>query len=451
MAPAPDRRASLSWYERFAKIVATHPHQPALVTPEGTLTYRELHAAADQWRRDHAGDAGRVVVVHVSTRETLAAWIGAWTCGRSVALLQASTPAPALQALRERLALPIPSPPSDDPEDREALVLSTSGTTGAPKLVVLAQRAITTMMDYLVEWYARPRGTTTLVATPLAMGTAASEVLMGLASGWVVHLYPEGTPVPVLHEVLRRERIQFIPGTASFYRVLLGYAPSATFPDLEQLRSVGEVMEPQLLVRLRQTFPNARRVQTFGATDAWRVCFLPMDDPRLENGGVGVPLPHCQVRIRPMQNLPGPEGELLLRGPIVALGHIGPTGAYEGMEPDGWRSTRDVAFLDTDGCLYLRGRIDALFKSGGQWVNPQEVERVLSRMPGVAEVRCFPEPHALLGQAPVAEVVVVPGNTVSSNVLRAACAEHLSPHQIPREFRMVRAVARGASGKKQRR
>ncbi|HEX7926783.1 MAG TPA: fatty acid--CoA ligase family protein, partial [bacterium] len=246
--------------------------------------------------------------------------------------------------------------------------------------------------------------------------------------------------------------IQALPGPAAFYRVLMRYAPNQVFPDIVHLRCSGEPLEPELVAQMGAAFPNAQRTQAYGATDAgWRIAVpLPMTDPRVTQGAVGAPLPFFETRLQPLPDLPSGQGELYVRGPAVCLGYLSESGSHEGLTSDGWFSTRDIAELGTDGCLYIRGRVDVLFKSGGRWVNPVEVERLLGRLPGVAAARCFPKPHPLLGKAPVAEVVVNAGHALTPEALRDACLGQLEDHQLPREFHMVPEVSVGASGKKLR-
>jgi O-succinylbenzoic acid--CoA ligase len=136
------------------------------------------------------------------------------------------------------------------------------------------------------------------------------------------------------------------------------------------------------------------------------------------------------------------DGELLVRGPIVAPGGVG---------DDGWLHTGDLGALDEHGRLTILGRKADTIITGGENVAPAEVEAVLLEHPAVSDVGVHGRVDGEWGEAVVAVVVLREGAVVSSDDLRSFCASRLAGFKVPKEVRFARALPRTPSGKLLRR
>ena len=141
------------------------------------------------------------------------------------------------------------------------------------------------------------------------------------------------------------------------------------------------------------------------------------------------PLPGVELRT-------GEDGEILVRGPMVAPG---------AMDPDGWLHTGDRGRVDADGTLHVEGRIKDTIVTGGENVAAAEVEEVLLAHPAVADAAVVGRPDEEWGEAVVA--YVVPAGDASDEELREHCRERLARHKVPRAFERVGELPRTASGK----
>ncbi len=160
----------------------------------------------------------------------------------------------------------------------------------------------------------------------------------------------------------------------------------------------------------------------------------------------GHPLDGAEVRVG------DPEGEVLVRGPMLFRRYRGDPDRTAAALGGGWLRTGDLGRLDPGGRLVVLGRSDDLVISGGVNVHPDEVEAVLATHPGVAEAAVAGRPDPEWGQRVAAFVVPRdPAHPPTLAELRAFARERLAPAKAPRELVLVAALPRSPSGKLLRR
>jgi O-succinylbenzoic acid--CoA ligase len=166
-----------------------------------------------------------------------------------------------------------------------------------------------------------------------------------------------------------------------------------------------------------------------------------------------LPLPGVEVRIvvEDEDAAVGEPGEIVVGGPTVMQGYLDDPAATALALRDGWLHTGDIGFLDDAGGLHVLDRRDDLIVTGGENVYPAEVEAVLVGHPSVAEAGVAGVQDADLGSRVVAWIVANDEATVDSQALADLCRARLAGFKRPREYRLVRALPRTASGKLQRR
>jgi O-succinylbenzoic acid--CoA ligase len=140
--------------------------------------------------------------------------------------------------------------------------------------------------------------------------------------------------------------------------------------------------------------------------------------------------------------LSGPEGEIVVRGPIVAPG---------AQNEEGWLHTGDLGRFDQRSRLEIVGRKSDTIVTGGENVSPAEVEAVLVEHPAVADAGVFGRPDPEWGEALVAVVVPRAGEAPQADALRAFCAQRLARFKVPKTIEFTDRLPRTASGKLLRR
>lgn len=319
------------------------------------------------------------------------------------------------------------APDSDwnvDP-DEIAILLYTSGTTGAPKAAVLRHKHLVSYIIGSVEFMGAAEDEATLVSVPpyhvAGMAAILSSVYAGRrivqlpnfdAADWVSLVRAEGvTHAMVVPTMLARivDHLEEVGGG---------------LPSLRALSYGGGKMPAPVIARALELLPETNFVNAYGLTEtSSTVAVLGPEehreahrsaDPavRARLGSAGRPLPAIEVDIRDEEGDPVPtgiSGEIWVRGEQVSGEYLGRNSR---VTPDGWFPTNDGGSLDDDGYLYVEGRIDDIIVRGGENISPGEIEDVLLSHPSVADAAAVGVPDEQWGEAVAAVVVPAKGQTV---------------------------------------
>lgn len=341
-----------------------------------------------------------------------------------------------------------------------ALVLYTSGTTGAPKGVTLSHANLLANAQAVAGYLGLTAGDSVLGVLPFHYAYGASVLHTHLLSGARIVLAP-GLQFPqLLLEACARERITGLSGVPSTFALLLDRACPGDH-DLSALRyltQAGGAMPQPLARRLRQALPGPRLYLMYGQTEATsRLTWLPptrLDD---KPGSVGIAVDGVELRIARADGsaaAPGEDGEVQARGGGIMLGYWDAPAATAAVLQDGWLRTGDIGHLDDEGFLFLSGRRSDMIKTGAHRVHPGDIEDAIAELPAVAEVAVAGLDDDLLGQVVQAFVVLrdaEPGAPPATELsIKAHCRARLAAYKIPRHVRFVASLPRTASGKVRR-
>jgi 2-furoate---CoA ligase len=326
-----------------------------------------------------------------------------------------------------------------DRDDREiSLLLYTSGTTGRPKGVPRSHAADRAggMAQALQHGYLP--GDRTLGVMPLYHTMGIHSLLaMHLVGGCFV---PQARwePAEAL-QLIEEQRITSLYLVPTLFHDLLA-AGDLGEHDLSSVRALGYAGAPMasaLVSRCLGTFHPDVFVNHYGSTEVYT--FSVGRDQAAKPGCAGRPSVNTRLRLEP-------SGEICvhLSGDEAFEGYWNRPDADAKAIHDGWYHTGDTGHLDTDGDLWVDGRLDDMIISGGENIHPFEVEDVLASHPGVSEVAVVGAPDDRLGTRVVAVVV----GDVTAEELDAHClASPLARFKRPREYRLVEALPKSASGK----
>jgi acyl-CoA synthetase (AMP-forming)/AMP-acid ligase II len=217
------------------------------------------------------------------------------------------------------------------------------------------------------------------------------------------------------------------------------------------MRASSGRLEPEEIRRLEQAF-DAPVIVGLSSTESGWITVNPLPPKTRKAGSVGVPAIN-DVRLHDETGHAldvGQEGEVVVKGPLVYDGYLDDPEATSRSFDDGWYRTGDLGKFDTDGFLYLTGRIKDVINQGGEKISPAEIDGILASHPAVADGAAFGAPHPTLGQVVVAAVVLVAGAERDDRSIRNHVRAHLPVSKMPRKIFFVESLPRAENGKLRR-
>jgi long-chain acyl-CoA synthetase len=352
-------------------------------------------------------------------------------------------------------AAPASLPPVNEGDD--ALMMYTSGTTGKPKGVVLAQSAVIAGGRFVSAAHALSSADRVLGSLPLyhingQIVQATSPLVHG---GSLV--MPRRFSASAFWRLAAAHRctwINVVPTIISY--LLAGPDPRTEGIDISTVRfcrSASAPLPPDHHRAFEAKF-GIDVIETMGLTETAAPCFTnPLERAHRKVGSPGRAFGNEAKIVAPDGRPCGPRetGEIMVRGANVMKGYYkAPEESARALRPDGWLHTGDLGYLDEDGFVFVTGRLKELIIKGGENIAPREVDEALIRHPAVLEAAAVGIPDAHYGQEIFACVILKPGERVEEEDLKAFCRAEIGPYKTPRMIRIVDELPRGPSGKVQR-
>ena len=477
------------------------PDRVFLLAGEDQVTYRQLGEAVDRfagWLYAHGVRAGDRVGVHVqkSPEEIVAmlaaarigaAWVNlsvhwnvrqvrdqAEDCGmrllvvnprRASELLQESWPEAleklvvlgegAVEGDRSRwvpwaeAAAELPARHTFPIETDLAAICYTSGSTGRPKGVMLSHRNFVAATQIVVEYLGNTEEDRLLSVLPCCFNYGLLQILSMLLVGGSVLLQRVTMPAE-LAAALSRGDITGVAAVPSIWTPLAAHLAETggSFPGLRYVTNAGGKCPDAVLAQLPGLFPDAAIYLMYGMTETIRATYL---DPNLfesKRGAMGRPTRNTEIYIVDAEGKAVPRGEpgeLVQRGPTLAMGYWGrPDATAEkfrlcpglgktGQERFCWSG--DIVREDEDGVLWFVGRQDFMIKSNGVRISPSEIEEVVHHFPGVLHAVAFGAPDPVAGQAVEVAIEAAEGG-IDLAELRRFCRAKLPGYLWPRQLHL---------------
>ncbi|MCO4319161.1 acyl--CoA ligase [Phyllobacterium sp. 21LDTY02-6] len=343
--------------------------------------------------------------------------------------------------------LPTPPAPSIASDDLASLMY-TSGTTGRPKGA----------MNSHGSWFAMATNTRALLPTigegdvllhAAPMSHFSGSVASAFAAyGGAIALMYKFDPSTFVDQA-NRVAATCIPMVPTMIGDLVLHNRSGPIRSLRSMPYGGSTISPETIVAARQMFGNVL-LQIYGMSEA----LIPVSsfsardqasssEARLRSAGKVCP--NIEVRLA---NLSDEVGEIQVRGQNVMSGYWNrPAETAEVLSEDGWYSSGDLGRFDTDGYLEIVGRKRDVLISGGFNIYPAEIERVISRIPEIAEVAVVSQPDPRWGEKAVAVVACKPGSWVSVDHIIDHCCQHLASYKKPSQIFFVEKLPKTSTGK----
>jgi long-chain acyl-CoA synthetase len=333
-----------------------------------------------------------------------------------------------------------------------ALIQMTSGTTGRPKPVLLRHSGVLELMDGVLR---KIRGGSRAASKTVAPMPNLIPVSLSLWAGIynVLFAFRVGAPV-VLMNGFDTERFTHLVDEYQIRSTVLPPAAMTMLVDdpavehlapLRFVRSITAPLSPLQARRFHEKF-GVSVLNSYGQTEiggeiiGWNAA-----DSRefgtTKLGAVGRPHEGVDVRIDV------DTGELQVLTPAMSAGYADGASLADRLTTDGWFRTGDIGHVDTDGFVWIDGRVSDMINRGGLKVFPSEVEEVLRLHDTVADVAVAAVPDDRVGEVPIAFVVLRRGAALAAEQLEAHCRTYLAPYKVPVRYEPITELPRNDVGK----
>ena len=434
----------------------------------GTTLHAQALAAAVYQRSQALARLGckpgaTIAICHGGTAAFFVDLLSVWTTGAAAACLD-----PALTASERENVLAFCKPSlvlSDDgiierkaPNststsstlDDPALILFTSGTTGAPKGVVLSFRAVLSRLalnKYEI-------GTVTLRRTLVTLPTHFGHGLIGNAltplwAGGDIVLAPRGLPLSqTLGPLIDKHQITFMSSVPSLWQMALRMSSKPKHGTLKRVHVGSAPLSATLWTRIAE-WANCEVVNCYGITEtanwvggASSKTFTPADGliGRPWGGTTAVRDEHGNIHSTG-------SGEIVVQTPSLMSGYLDRPDLTQAVLRDGWYATGDLGEVDVQGNIRITGRAKDEINRAGFKVQPAEIDMLLERHPAVAEACVFGLPDAISGEIVAAAIRLAPNAKADGATLREWCLSQLRREATPERWYIVDEIPKTSRGK----
>lgn len=469
----------------FPEIAKKYPDYPAIIGPDYRISYRNyfhwISAIADDLRERHVSPGARIAILAPNCREYPALLMALWQIGAVAAPLSPRFPEGQIAALLERagcsalvrlqkssqlpaqsseaatrysiLDVNIPDPPSDFkskirpapmkpenpscpdeagefairnqniPLDRDATLILTSGSSGAPKA------ALHTFGNH----YYNARGSNLnipfepgdrwLLSLPLYHVGGLAILFRALAGGGAAAIPAPG--MSLIEAIQRLQATHLSLVATQLFRLLKEDAPGKILSNLKAILLGGSAIPASLIGQAAEL--NLPIHTSYGCTEmASQVTTTP------PGAGEKLSTSGRVLKYRELKIAPG--GEILVKGETLFRGYVQGTALEQRRDAQGWFPTGDLGDLDEDGYLIVRGRKDNMFISGGENIHPEEIETQLCQVEGIEQALVVPLEDEEFGIRPAAFVKMQSGKTLDERALRRFLESRVARFKIPDYF-----------------
>ena len=341
----------------------------------------------------------------------------------------------------------------DTAADDVAILATTSGSTGVPKVTAHFHRDLLTIADTFSRHLIGPEPGDVFTGTPPIAFTFGLGALLvfPLRAGAASLLLERATPAD-LAEAIERHGATVVSTAPTAYRAILRGSAAARLAGVRCAVSAGEHL-PESVWHDFRAATGVRIIDGIGSTEMLHI-FIAAAGDDIRPGSTGRAVPGYMARVI------GPDGEPVPDGTPGSLAVIGPTGCRYLADPrqqsyvrDGWNVTGDTYIRDVDGYFWYQARSDDMIISAGYNIGAPEVEQALEQHPDVIECAVVARPDPDRGMI-VHAVVVLRAGAAADAAKVAELQEHtkalIAPYKYPRSIEFAAGLPRTSTGKLQR-
>lgn len=325
--------------------------------------------------------------------------------------------------------------------------LTTTGTTGKSKTVVISQSAVIANSENLIGAHGYSEDTVFVVAGALDHLGSWSKIFPTLMKGGTLIILGGMKDVNAFFRALDYESAHLatflVPANI---RMLLQFSADRLASYAEKIEFIETGAAPishSDMLRLCELLPKTRLFNTYASTETGIVCTYNFNDGVTKPGCCGLPLMNSEVFITD-------DGHIACKGKTLMSGYLDEPALTASVMSDGCVYTADNGFFDEDGMLHIVGRSDDVINIGGYKVDPTEVEDRALAFPGVEDCICVAGKHPVLGNILKLLVKFSPEQNFDKRALARFINETLETYKVPQRYELVGQIRMTYNGKKDR-
>lgn len=332
------------------------------------------------------------------------------------------------------------------PTEFPAIIMCTSGTTGKPKGVMLSENNIISNVKDISDYFNIGCSDSILITRPIYhCAVITGELIVSLIKGVKIRFYSEEFSPSKTLELINNYKISVFCGTPTFLSMMSRLKRNYDSP-LKHICVSGECMDKETALKIAESFSKSKIYHVYGLTEACpRVAYLPPELFSLYPEYVGFPLKNVSIKIMNDVNecKPGEEGVLWVKGENVMMGYFDDLKKTKDVMNGKWLCTGDIAVMNKEGLIKIKGRNDQMIIKAGMNIYPTEIETAIKFDERVKEVMVY----GFKNKYGIQIGMKIVGDFNNTNEVKKLCQECMPTFQIPTLIELVEKLPKNASGK----
>ncbi len=336
-----------------------------------------------------------------------------------------------LNEIRTRVA-------ADEP-GRSAFVIFTTGTTSAPKAVLLHQKGIITNARDLANRVKEATSDSICIGLPTFHVFGLQWLITYLIQHKTIYLQARVGADGMIADI-STYNIHDVATVGTIYTQLTEHKDFYKIQDIVHFMQVGGGrITPIQFMKLETAFTNAKLCNGLGMTESHGGTTQPIPSQSIETRAhtLGPFTSSLEVKIADADGKPVPQGqigEILLRGDTVMNGYYGLPKEKQGFDDEGWYHAGDLGYLDENGDLHLSGRSKDIIIRNGENITPLDIETAIVEVGGVKDTKIYGAPHPIFGESVECCIIPENGTEFDEDAMRTALKQKLAAYKIPAHF-----------------
>ena len=420
------------------------PEKVALICKDTTVSYGELWERCCEETRRLQDDASfykgkRVILAAAGNAEFVYQYFGTHLAGGICVPIDPDTK----EARRDYITKLVNgdwSLVNDDAAD----IMFTTGTTGAPKGVVLTHENIAASARNINAYIGNDAEDVELLALPVSHSFGLGRLRCVLSKGGTIVLLGTFANVKRFFAALDEYHVTgfgMVPASWAYLKMMSRDKIRNYADQLKYIEIGSSFMSIEDKKMLMEWLPNTRICMHYGLTEASRSAFMEFHEYAENLSSIGKAAPNVDIRII--------DGEICVKGEHVTKSYWNesPERIAQDFHGDYFR-TGDSGWMDENGHIYIKGRIKEMINVGGEKVSPMEVEDVLNAIPQIKESACCAMPDKVMGE--VVEAFIVEKEPITDAEIMEIIKPQLENYKWPKKIQRIAAIPKTSSGKIQR-